>query len=286
MSNNKQTIKFFDYSSYHGKPEPVGSTYIRVDQLIKYWPEADKYMYGQNPDVLIFQKVFCSPDYKFPKHFKGIKILDICDPMWIEGVDVVETCHAMDAVTVPTQALADFISQFHSNVIVVPDRFDLELLPKPKVHQGLAKTVVWFGYAHNIETLKPAMSIINEMNFNLVVISNDDPIANRWSMNRPNLDWYTYINYNEDTIYEDMQKADFAIFPDGMRPVDQFKSNNKTIKANLSGLPVAKTADEVRQYIKADSRKKWFDTNYDKIKAEYDVRKSVEQMKGIINAIK
>lgn len=278
-------VRTFDYSQFHGKAEPVGSTYIRVDQLIKYWPEAAKYKYGENPDVMIFQKVFCSPDYKFPINFKGIKILDICDPMWLEGVDVVETCHAMDVVTVPTESLAEFIRQFHKNVIVVPDRFDLETIPPPKAHQGLARTVVWFGYSHNIDTLRPAMDIINEMNFNLVIISNDDPIANRWAMNRPNLDWYTYIRYNEDTIYEDIQRADFAIFPDGMRPIDRFKSNNKTIKANLAGLPVAKTADEVRHYIKATNRTKWFDTNYDNIKTEYDVRKSVEQMKGIIDGL-
>lgn len=279
-------VRTFDYSQFHGKAEPVGSTYIRVDQLIKYWPEAAKYKYGENPDVMIFQKVFCSPDYKFPINFKGIKILDICDPMWLEGVDVVETCHAMDVVTVPTESLAEFIRQFHKNVIVVPDRFDLETIPPPKAHQGLARTVVWFGYSHNIDTLRPAMDIINEMNFNLVIISNDDPIANRWAMNRPNLDWYTYIRYNEDTIYEDIQRADFAIFPDGMRPIDRFKSNNKTIKANLAGLPVAKTADEVRHYIKATNRTKWFDTNYDNIKTEYDVRKSVTQMERLIDEIK
>ena len=45
--------------------------------------------------MLIFQR-FCTPDYKFPEHFEGIKILDICDPDWVDGASIVETCNFMD----------------------------------------------------------------------------------------------------------------------------------------------------------------------------------------------
>ena len=45
-----------------------------------------------------------------------------------------------------------------------------------------AKTVVWFGYSHNIEALKQAIPLIEELNLNLIIISNDDPIANRWGL--------------------------------------------------------------------------------------------------------
>lgn len=276
-------VRFFDFSRFHGKA-PQGSTLLRVHQLIKYWDIADLYKYGENPDVLIFQKVYITPDYKFPAHFKGIKILDICDPDWFDDAAIVETCNAMDAIVTSSDYMAEFIRQFHSNVICIPDRFDIEVLPKPKVHNGDAKTVVWFGYSHNAENLKPAIALIEELGLNLLIISNDDPIANRWGL-RDKEDYYTYIKYNEDTIYEDLQKADFAILPDGFRPVDPFKSNNKTIKANLAGLPVAKDADEVRFYMKAENRHKWYVDNYATIKRDYDVRKSVDQYKGIINNI-
>lgn len=278
-------IRFFTYSMFHGKADPVGSDFIRVMQLIKYWPEAELYKYGENPDVLIFNKVFASQDYKFPIHFENTKILDICDPMWLEGHNIVETAQAMDAITVPTEPLAEFIRQFHSNVIVVPDRFDLDILPEPKVHKGKAKTVVWFGYSHNAELLKPAIPLIEELKLNLLIISNDDPIANRWGL-RDKKEYYTYKKYNEDTIYEDLQAADFAVLPDGFRPEDKFKSNNKTIKANLAGLPVAKTPEEVKEYMEGKNRRLWFDTNYGLIKQEYDVRNSVKEMKAIINGLK
>lgn len=285
MHNDKLMVRTFDYSQYHGKNEPVGSTFLRVDQLIKYWAQADKYKYGENPGVLIFQKVFSSQDYQFPKHFKGIKILDIADPMWLEGVNVVETAQAMDAVTCPTETLAEYIRQFHTNVIVVPDRFDLQAIPAPKQHTGQAKTVVWFGYSHNSEALKPAIALIEELKLNLLIISNDDPIVNRWGL-RDKEEYYTFKKYKEETIYKDLQQADFAILPDGLRPEDHFKSNNKTIKAQLAGLPVAKTPEEVREFMGAKNRRKWFDNNYAKIQEEYDVRNSVKQMKEIINTIK
>lgn len=277
-------VRFFTYSRFHGKSEQVGSTFIRVNQLIKYWDEADLYKYGENPDTLIFQKVFVQPDYQFPVHFQGKKILDICDPMWLEGYDVVETANAMDAITCPTEPLAEFMRQFHDNVHVIPDRYDMSILPQPKTHKGKAKTVVWFGYSHNVTILKPALPLIEELGLKLIIISNDDPIYNRFSK-RKKEDWYTFIKYNEDTIYQDLQKADFAILPDGFRPVDIFKSNNRTIRANLAGLPVAKDSDEVKHYMDAVNRRKWFDDNYDIIKSEYDVRKSVEQYKGIISKL-
>lgn len=269
---------------FHGKNEPVGSDFIRVHQLIKYWPEAELYKYGENPEVLIFTKVFASPDYQFQKHFKGIKILDICDPMWFEGANIVETCQAMDAITCSTENLAEFVGQFHNNVYFVADRFDPEALPKPKVHIGKAKTVVWFGYSHNSELLKPAIPIIEELKLNLLIIANDDPILNRWGL-RDKQEYYTYKKYNEATFYQDIQQADFAILPEGFRPEDPFKSNNKTTKAQLAGLPVAKTPEEVREFMEAKNRRKWFDNNHDTIAKEYDVHLSIEQYKEIIKDI-
>lgn len=277
-------VQAFTFSTFHGKSPDAGSTNIRVNQLMKYWPEFTKYRYGDFPDCLIFQKVYITEDYLYPQHFENLKILDICDPDWLEGSAVVKTCHAMDAVVTPTESLAEFIRQFHNKVVVIPDRFDVDILPEPRKHTGTAKTVVWFGYSHNIETLKPAIAKIESLGLNLIVISNDDPIANRWDT-RNKEDFYTFVRYDDITIYQELQKADFAILPDGNRPVDVFKSNNKTIKANLAGLPVAKTAEDVDLYMDGGKRQKWFDTNYGKIKEEYDVRKSVKQYKDLIEEL-
>lgn len=278
-------VRAFTYSQYHGKSEPVGSDYIRIRQMLKYWPEAALYRYGENPDVLIFEKVYCYEDYKFPVHFEKKKILDICDPDWLEGVNIVETCHAVDAVTCPTEPLATFLRQFTKKVVVIPDRFDLSVIPEPKKHTQRAKTAVWFGYSHNADCLRPAIPMIEQLGLDLLIISNDDPIVNRWGI-RGREEYYRFKKYNEDTIYHDLQRADFAILPDGLRPNDVFKSNNKTIKANLAGLPVAKTPEDVEAFMEPENRQKWIDDNLHQIRQDYDIRRSVEQYKELINELR
>jgi hypothetical protein len=284
-------VRFFDFSRYHGKYPDSGSTVIRVNQLIKYWPEAGKYLFGENPDVLIFQKVYTSPDYKFHAHFKGIKILDICDPDWLGGgTQIKETIDAVDAVVCSSNNLRDFIRQMTDKpVITIKDRFDLSELPPLKQHTKDATTVVWFGYRHNAETLKPAMKTLSEMNLNLIVIAEDDPLAWQWlprlSAEKFRTENYKYIKHT-DNIYSDLQKADFCLLPVGGRPIDRFKSNNKTTKAILSGLPVAKDADALKLFISAEERNKYLGQHYEATRAEYDVKKSVEEYKALIEQIK
>ena len=69
------------------------------------------------------------------------------------------------------------------------------------------------------------------------------------------------------------------------RPQDKFKSENKTVIAQLLGLPVAVNAEELDQLMTAEQRNKAVDTVYDIVKKEYDVNKSVQQMKGLIDEI-
>jgi len=285
MERRKTMVKFLTFEQFHNK-KGIGSTNIRVHQLLKYWPEASIYRYGENADCMIFQKVYCGLDYKFPAHFEGKKILDICDPDWMQGrVFVKETVDAVDAVTCPTEVMQRFIQQMTNKpVVVIKDRFDIELVPEPKPHDKEAKTVVWFGYRHNAELLKPAMHVIDELGLNLIIIADDDPILYQYST-RDRHDFYEFVKYNEDTFYENMQKADYALLPQGFRPQDVFKSENKTIKAKLAGLPVARTADDMRKFADPKERQLAIDTDYANIKQEYDVRKSVKEMKELIASL-
>ena len=276
-------VRHFNFSQYHNKRPPTGSTYIRMIQLEKYWDDFKAYTYGENPECIIFQKVYCTADYKFPAQFEGKKILDICDPDWLNGNAVKETVDAVDAVTCPTEPLAEFMRQLTDKpVVVIPDRFDIEKLVEPKKHQGKAKSAVWFGYVHNADALKFGMDSLNRMGIKLTVISNEDPNAWRWT-DESYKSQYTYKKFKQDTINQELAKHDFAFLPRNARPEDMFKSNNRTIKANLAGLPVVLDKETLEKYIEASERQKWFDTEYDNIKAEYDCRLSVKQYKDIIN---
>lgn len=286
-----EMIRFFTFSQFHNKRPIAGSTHIRVNQLLKYWPEAGLYKYGENPDVLVFQKVYVNVDYRFPEHFKGIKILDICDPDWFNGVtDIAETAQLMDAITCPTEAIADFMRQLTDKPVkVIKDRFDMDCVPPPKTHRGKAKSVVWFGYIHNAEVLRHALQAIFDHKLKLIIISNDDPLAFRWAINETVANHikskYTFIKYDEDTIYQDLQKADFAILPKGNRPEDAFKSENKAVKCILAGLPVATNIDDVDTYMKAENRQQFVDKELEPVKTQYDVKLSVQEYKELIHEV-
>lgn len=286
MARRQDMVKFHTFEQFHNK-KGIGSTNIRVANLIKHWPESSLYQYGNKPDVLIFQKVYCTKDYKFPATYSGKKILDICDPDWLEGALIKETVDSMDAVVCPTEALADFIRQLTNKPVrVIKDRFAIEELPTRKKHKDDAKTVVWFGYHHNSSALKLAVPSLEKRNLNLIVVSNQDPFAYRWATN--SIDYekkYTFIKYDEKA-YENIQLADICVLPKLNRPKDRFKSENRTVLAQLLGLPVAKDAIELDNFLTAEARNRHIDTIYDKLKQEYDCRLSVKEYKELIDEIK
>lgn len=175
-------VRFFTFEQYHGKKN-IGSTRIRVHNLIKHWDEAELYKYGENPDVMVFQKVYMQPDYHFPKHFEGIKILDICDPDWLsEQQNVVETINAVDGVTCPTETLKEFLEQLSDKPVrVIPDRHEFDTLPDLRSHSGKIRKAVWFGFKQNAELLQFAIPTLERRGIHLTVISNDDPACWRWA---------------------------------------------------------------------------------------------------------
>lgn len=284
MSN---TIRFLTMEQFHAKSN-VGSTKIRVHNLIKNWPEAGLYKYGEKPDVLVFQKVYVNKDYLFPKTYPGIKILDICDPDWLDGVPIKETIDAMDAVVVPTEPLAEFIRQMTDKPVrVIKDRFDLSEFSTKKVHRGKAKEVVWFGYKHNSSCLKLAIQSFERRGLKLRVVSDQDPFADKWAKDPKEYSKnYVFKKYRPDMAYKEIQKSDICVLPKMTRPQDRFKSENKTVIAQLLGLPVATTAEELDDLMTAEQRNKAVDTVYDTIRKEYDVKLSIKQYKDLIDEIK
>lgn len=254
---------------------------------MKYWPEFKLYKYGENPEVLIFQKVYWLPDYTFPEHFPGIKILDICDPDWLDNVYIKRTIDAMDAVTVPSKGLQEFLQQLTDKPVrIIKDRFDMEFVPKLRKHKDEPLKAVWFGYAHNAEVLqRGAIKILEQKGIELTIISDDDPLAWRWAENEDYKKKYKFYKYSEETIYERLSESNICILPEGYRPKDKYKSNNKTIKAYLASLPVVKDIDDLEKYSSVDARNKSAEYNYTKAVKEYDVKLSVKEMKELIDEI-
>lgn len=274
-------VKFFPFTKFHGKSQ-AGSTDIRVLNVMKFWPEASLYRFGDQYDVMIFQKVYASQDYKFPVTAPKIKILDICDPDWLDNAYINETVSAMDAVTCPTEPLAEFIRQIADcPVRVIKDRFLVDEFPRPKVHTGKAKSVVWFGYVHNAGLLRPAIETIKQMGLKLTVVANEDPQIQRWG----EVD-YMFVKWKKESLYQELQKHDICLLPAGNRPVDRFKSENKTVIARLLGLPVAVTKTDLAGFMTDKARNKDVAERHEKTRDEYDSRRSVAEFKQLIREIR
>lgn len=271
-------VRAFTFSQYHNKPN-TGSTKIRVQNLVKYWDDYEIYKYGEKPDVMVFQKVYMQADYKVPLTLECIKILDICDPDWFDNQAVKETIDEMNAVTCPTENMAEFLRQLTDKpVVVIPDRHDIADYGQPKKHYGDAKKLVWFGYKQNAELIKGAMAWISRNGFELTIISNDSPnIAGD----------FEFVKYpsDEKEFITELQKHDICVLPVGNRPEDRFKSNNKTTKAWLAGLPVAQDAEQIEALVSSEARQKEADMCYNKAIKEYDCKLSVKQMKELIDEL-
>lgn len=284
-------VRFFSFEKFHNK-QKTGSGNIRIRNLLKYWPEAGIYKYGEKADVLIFQKVYVTDSkqglYEFPKNYKGgIKILDLCDPDWfIHNNWLVETVNNVDAVTCSSQGILDFVKTFSDKPVkLIRDRFNLEDFPSKKTHKGKAKDVVWFGYAHNALLLRGVVFHCLKRKLRLTVIADQDPHIWNVTGDESFKPYYNFIKYDENA-YTKIQGNDICVLPKGNRPEDRFKSDNKTTIARLLGLPVATSPEELDRFFSPDERNKEVDKWYDKTRNEYNVKNSIKEYQELINKIR
>lgn len=275
-------IGLYLYADVHGKPDTASSR-IRGEWLIKYWPEAEKWHFGKQYDVCIYQKVY---EVNHAKTFKGIKILDICDPDWNQikepFVEMIELC---DAVTVPTEMLKRSIEQWITKpVVVIPDRHDLEYFKEKKIHRGQAKEVCWFGYSHNSSPLKAVRKYLMQYDLAISIIS-DSPVI--LSEQEAGINIHErFTKWKLETVNSEIIKSDFVVMPGSRDPNHRFKSNNKTIHAMLLGMPVATSVEEFERYLDPKNRQEDADKNYKMATELYDVKISIKEMQNLIEKLR
>ncbi len=265
------------FEKIHGKVD-LGSSRIRGHWLTRYWDEAEIFQQGKKYDAVIFQKVYW---LEYAESFDGIKILDICDPDWLDTVPIACMIDNCDAVTTSTQALADEIKKFTDKpVLFIPDRQDLGFHNKQKVHTGRAKKVIWFGYSHNARVLDVTISSLKKRNLQLTVLSNFRPPYNKADKNLK----YDWSNSDFD-FNEIILKNDFVLLPPPEGPRGKFKSLNKTYTAWALGMPVAKNVKELDRFLDPEERKKEAEKRLKEVREKYDVKQSVEDFKNLIDKL-
>lgn len=254
----------------------IGSSRIRGQWLIEKMENAERFVQGKPYDVIIFQKAYWR---EMARGFAGIKIVDICDPDWFDGAEIVNFIKDVDGVTTSTEKLAEDIRKFTDKpVMCIPDRVKFEELPQPKKHVGKAKKVCWFGYSHNAEVLDPTYFKIKKNGLKLILIT-DTPV-------RIGECETEFVKWEAETVNDEIQKCDFVLLPKLKKGRYQYKSDNKTIQSWALGMPVAETAIEMDRFMDATERQNEADEKYAYVKQNCDVAKSVTELEQFIEKLK
>lgn len=253
----------------------IGGSRIRGHWLIKYMPEAELFCQGKDYETVIYQKVYWK---EHARAFNGKKILDLCDPDWLNGAEVISFCKDIDAITVSSQKLKEELEKMIDKpVYYIQDRIDFETLLPPKKHFEKAKKIAWFGYSHNLEVLDPCFNKIKKMGLTLKIISDGNLNTSECEIEN--------VKYDPETIHTELQECDFCLLPTKNSSRFLFKSENKTELAWALGLPVAKTSKDLERFIDAEERQKEVDEKYKWVMDNCDIRSSVSELREVISKI-
>lgn len=265
----------------------VGSSRIRGNWLINHWPEAELFKIGTKYDVVIFQKAY---HMEYMKIFPGIKILDLCDPDWLEGKPVKQCIDLCDAVVTSSEALAQFCRRMTDKpVVFIDDRVDLDLHRERKVHTKPAEGVVWFGYHGNHQVLDSALATLKRMGLKLTVIS-DLPYYPGSAVAGIEEAWFQKnvrnIKFDAETINQDIiDSGDVVLNPKLDSGRFKYKSENKTYIAWALGMPVAFDSEDLARLMDPVARQAEADLRRKEVEEKYRTEISVEQYKDLIASL-
>jgi hypothetical protein len=280
---NKMLTGLLTFENYQGR-KGVGSSRIRGHWIVKNWRkigieigDCEMFRSGKKYDAVIFQKVYWPV---FAKAFKGLKILDLCDPDWFHwNYTFMEMVDAVDGITCSSLELAKFMAGITQKPICyIPDRVDFSVLPELKKHEGELKKVVWFGYSDNFEMVESAIPALIKRDLELIVISDETFIPRVSEKNLKLLN----LPFTESTYLNDIQKGDAVINPQFTKAKWKYKSENKTIISWALGLPVAKIDKDLNAFITEIERREIAKKCYEKAKIDFDVLLSVSEMKDFM----
>lgn len=256
----------------------IGSTRIRARWVYEKWDGAEEYRLGKKYDVLVFQKVYWE---QMMLGFKGIKILDLCDPDWLDGKDVFRYISLADAITTSTTALKDYIQRFTKvPVYYVADRINFDEHKKVKETQrDTIKKAIWFGYSQNMYYIKNTLEHLARYNIELTIVSDrsdtfkDSPVKIR------------NVGYNYPGIHQELINSDIALLPDpALKDMKgRFKSNNKSTTCWALQVPVVQTPEDLIRLQSRREREIEVEEKFALVRKDYDVNQSVREYEGIIN---
>ena len=161
-------------------------------------------------DTLIFAK----PEANELMHMARAKargawvVVDFCDDHF-DWVHYKEALRLADAVTCPTEAMAQIIKEHGRDAMVIADPYEY---PKAKPHYN-GVNLLWYGHAVNRHSLERIMPDLE--GYPLRVVSN----------------FGGAIPWSHETMLEEFARADIVIIP----KTEEYKSPNRAIEAIRQG---------------------------------------------------
>jgi len=281
----------------------LASSRIRGHWVAKYWPECDDYFYPeefnqtseqffdpQNQlrllrgyDVVIFNKAY---EWRVAKKLKGIGIrivVDFCDPDFLlshSSAQRVADCFKIlaftDLAVVNGEPLKKALQKyFKKRIEVIPDRIDLEGLPKKDSYDELRR-IIWYGYSENLRVLEPYLKNVIDMGLEITIVS--DKIGKPIILNDckyPPKDRITFKVWHADSVNEQIISHDVVFIGKDLDPyLSQFKSNNRAVLGWALKMPVAWDIEDLKKLQSKKERLKNAIEGNHMVRQKYDVRHS------------
>jgi len=272
------------FTYFRGNNKPVGSSFLRVDALVKNNPDFEKWQHSKKYSSLIFQKAYW---IEMMELFQGPMILDLCDPDWIKNdIDIIKAGQRVHAITCSSERLVSLLKGYFPSKIIehVPDRLDLNFYPAARSeHIGRANRLIWFGFIHNAhETLGKLAAVIAKHNLHLVIVA-DQPYSKNDDILAMEPEFHIY---DHSSAYNLIKTGDIVLNPKSDLSFFKYKSNNKSIISWNLGVPVAETAHDLELLIDPIERNNQVRIMKDYIGKNYDINQSAKQYREIFQMIK
>lgn len=247
---------------------------------------------GELPDgdAYVFQKLVDIPLMQTLRERGALVFWDVCDPVWwFNPADAREAAKAADAVVASSAGLAaDFMNWSGQKAHVIADRVWLGHYTRQCRHEERSPVrFIWYGSAQNRIALYGAAANLARLRANgyevtLTIFDNapESPI--------PNFDADFPVYYTRWTLAresETLAAHDIALLPPYPGPWGMVKSNNRTVSAWATGLPVTSGMDYrvmVELVTNAALRQKSMAAGLDAVGREWNVERSASEWTALI----
>ena len=174
-----------------------------------------KCIHSSKNDISFFQRELLSTYCTFEPYFKGKKIFDVDDAIFLyrEGKGINKIAKNMDSIVCGNEFLADHFSNYNKNVFVVPTCVDVLKFDSIKRNKLNKFVILWNGTSSNFKylySIEPALHnfLNNFPDVEFKIVADIKPNFNTLAENK-----YTFIKWHQDIEFDVIVNASVGLMP-------------------------------------------------------------------------